>query len=573
MIGKTNGRFWLAATFVAICVAAVLRQQSLPQDLARRVTANSIIPAKRIAIDLKGKSRPVAVQRADRQSMSPVSMTRIDENLFLVANYRNIYAFDAEQNEAYPLKLDTPPAIWAPTAVHYSAYYDRLFIANYTGNDIIIAAIDRSGPHIALRFQGRLVDEPGIHEAEGIDVSAGGRYMAVANWGGDSVSLFERVTDRWVLRWQRPMLAAHGVSIVGSRVFASGKEIAKFDIATGNELGRIDQIDGRKIQFTTCLNYDNQTDGLIASDAIRGDVFTLTLDLAVKEVFGANGPTFDNLSMPYCVYRDRKATYILSTYQERIIRIDATGTTSFEFGKSNWATLPLMPEQTLQRDVWDGYLKTDSPSFAFFDTTIRSTYGGVLGDDGTQFMMPTRTGALSFGWLFYAVSVAKDGDWLMLTSNSATGVILFNQATKQIGSADLHEQDCWAMSDRIVCPSGQYDLSRLFEHATVIAPGSLGKVAKSLDIKPNTLLDELTSRGGLILKNDLTRSAALAYLKWAKGRTVPFMEYWIAWGIAYCDDQLLSAAMPQESRMPVRPSAFTLTADPAWPEASPSPAQ
>lgn len=452
-------------------------------------------PAKRIGVDLKGQSERIRIERADTQSLTPVSLTKIGTDLFLFANYRNIYVFDAARREAYPAALDQKVPIWNPTAVYYSAFYDRLFIANYTGKDVIIAKIDRSGPRLKLLLDERLTEN--IVGPEGIAISNGGQYMAIADYDEAHVSLFERIADRWQFRWKQPVVASHGVTFAGSSVYASGMTIAKFDVATGKELARVNALAGEPIQFATCIDYDEQTSELIASDAMSGRIATLTRDLAVKEMFGANGPTFANLSMPYCAYRDMHSTWILSTYQERIIRIERSGTTSFEFGAGRWD----YDQNVLMQPALEA-TNADTPSFAIFNKTVRPIYGGIAAKDNTRIMMPTRLGTLSNGWLFYITSAAQSGDWLLVTSNSTPAVLMLNRMTNQAGFAPLNEQDCWALARDIICPSRRYTLADLLSRATIVDPHSLPE--------------------------KFSRDEAAAYLKQAAGKTMPLVEYWLA---------------------------------------------
>ncbi len=199
-----------AALFAALFLLGVTAVQS----------ANTT--ARHLGVDLKGHSEHVQIERADEQSLAPVSMTRIGEDLFLFANYRNIYLFDAASRMAYPVRLDQKIPVWAPTAVYYSAYYDRLFIANYTGHDLIIAKIDRSEPRIRLLLYERLTDA-NIAGPEGIAIFNGGKYMAIANWEGGAVSLFERIDNRWQFQWKQTIAAAHGVAFAGEFLLRAGR--------------------------------------------------------------------------------------------------------------------------------------------------------------------------------------------------------------------------------------------------------------------------------------------------------------------------------------------------------------
>ena len=75
--------------------------------------------------------------------------------------------------------------------------------------------------------------------------------MAVANYEGNSIALFERASDQWQFRCKQPVVASHGVAFAGEAVFASGQTLAKFDVKSGAELARVDKLAGDPIQFAT----------------------------------------------------------------------------------------------------------------------------------------------------------------------------------------------------------------------------------------------------------------------------------------------------------------------------------
>ncbi len=403
-------------------------------------------PPKYIPQSFNGRHVHVTAERVGLNPLVPVSMSPVSAGQFLVANYSNIYLLDTKANTARIVHPEPTPPVWNPTSVHYSPYYDRAFIANYTGDDIIIARIQDDG---TLRIEEHL-RHPTVVGPENVYVTPGGRYLATANYVGNSVSLFERIDSAWQFRWSAPVSAAHGVTIVGDAVYAGGSTIvAKFDIATGHEMNRLTA----PIQFATCVNHDEQSNGLIVADTIAGRIYTMDLDLTPTNFMGSNGPTLANLSMPYCAYRDREATWILSTYQERIIRIDGA-VTSFEMKDEYW---PYLMPHTFASGSWS----KDRPSVSMFGRLVRPAYGGLTAMDGAVIPMPRSPYHDGKAWTIYLTSIAKDGDWVIMATVSSPIAMLYNQRTNEVKHVSHGEFDCWASDVDLMCPSRRYSSTEL----------------------------------------------------------------------------------------------------------------
>ncbi|WP_342711577.1 hypothetical protein AAFG13_07160 [Bradyrhizobium sp. B124] len=446
------------------------------------------------APDLQGNSIQVSLPKSQDGPMTPVSMTKISAREFLIANYRDVYLFDQDQRTAVPLEIDVELPVWYPTAVFYSAFYDRVFIANYVGGDIVVAQLERTRAGAKLHVTERIVDI-GIKGAEGVAISRGGRFMGVADYDGNVVSMFERVDDKWILRWKRDLLASHGIAMIGDEVFASGQgSIVKLSIETGQELARIANIGSQSIQFATCINEDESTGDLIGSDPMSGVVFTMTKSLQVKDVYGANGPTHANLSAPFCAYRDKDAVYILSTYQDRLIAISGAVTTSFEFGYPRWNYIADQSRFRYPSVTSRGSVQFDAPSYQMFDKTVRAAYGALAASDGTLLMMPARGDLFGDESTFYATGIASDPNWLVIVSNSSPKAVLYNRKTGALGGVTIGEWDCWAQASEILCPSRRYSI------------GELSAAAGMLDRE-----EEARMAGGWI------------------GSAIPLLKYWAEW--------------------------------------------
>lgn len=435
----------------------------------QQVQGRRQMPRRRIP-DLQGNSILVATPPTTDGPMLPVSMTRIGPHELLIANYRNIYLFDEDARTATPIKIDGDLPDWNPTAVFYSAFYDRVFIANYSGKDVLVAQLTRNGASVDLHLTERITNDEAIEGAEGVVISRGGRFMAVADYDGGALSVFERVDNQWLFRWRKPQLASHGVAIIGENVYSAGTTITKFAVETGAEIAKTTTIGSEPILFVTCLNEDESTGDLIGSDAITGTVFTMTRDLELKRRFGANGPTRANLSLPFCAYRDRRATYVLSTYQDRIVVITREGTTSYQFGRGGWDYLADQSAFRNEPDTYFGATPIDRPNYQMFGKSVRPSYDAIDMSDGKKLLMPARGQLFGGQEAFYLTSIVSNRDWLAIVANSSPRAILYNRKTGELGSAELGDWDCWAVATEVLCPSRRYSVADLASAVQMLDP-------------------------------------------------------------------------------------------------------
>jgi hypothetical protein len=475
-----SARVWLLLLAIAATVSVAVyaagktyeKIRGKTEEIMAAIHANKPLPPpppppilpipkelKRIAQSFTGRSVKIAAERVGLDPLTPVSMTQIAANQFLIANYTNIYLLDLDANTAKIIKPVSLPPVWNPTAVYFSPYYDRAFIANYTGNDILIAKID--GDRLTIEDH---MQHPTTIGPEGVLVTPGGRYLVSSNYLGNSVSLFERVDASWQFRWNTPLTAAHGATIVEDAVYAGGESlIAKFDLTTGKEKGRIAEVDGIPIGFATCVNHDEQSGGIIVADTIGGRIYTLDRDLNPIAVMGSNGPTLANLSMPYCAYRDRNTTWILSTFQERFIRIAEGVVTSFEMRENNH---PYLLPHTFSPQAWS----QDRPAVSMLGKSFRPAYGAVRSTDGLTLVLPNMSSSSARAWPNYLTSIATSGDWVLISSVSSPVALLHNRTTGALQYSVHGEFDCWSAEHVLQCPSRRYPLTELVARATPATP-------------------------------------------------------------------------------------------------------
>ena len=179
---------WNPPTELTDAVRSTAERMTRLEERERQVgTHLASMPGRERQIpDIRGSSIAVALDRHDEGPMAPVSAARIGAHEFLIANYQDIILFDQDRRTAVPVQIDVELPVWNPTAVFYSAFYDRVFIANYSGKDVVVAQLVRDGGVPKLHLTERIVHEAAIHGAEGITVSKGGRFMAIADYEGNA---------------------------------------------------------------------------------------------------------------------------------------------------------------------------------------------------------------------------------------------------------------------------------------------------------------------------------------------------------------------------------------------------
>ena len=442
VIGLAAGGYyaWTRAQAALITLDARLGQIEAQLQREERPLPNGL--------DLSAKLQTFLKVPADGEQgvWTPVSLAPIGPSTFIVANYNNLYVVDEMSATITPLRKPDGVPIWNPTAVYYSLFYNLLFVANYTGQDVLVLALDRSTGGVALRLVEQITE--GIKGAEGIVVSQGGRYLAVANWEGASVALFERRGGSSNLRWSAPLVSAHEVTIIDDEIFASGVELVRFRL-DGMEIARVHELGGAPLLFATCVN-PTIDGGLVVSDTMSGSVWFTTRDFQVHQRIGQNGPTYRHLDMPYCSYEFGSRVFILSTYQSRIITIENGMATSW-LSTRGWNYLDQVGFPNSQQ--WRGPTKFDHPPVALWGKEFMPGYGSLAQLDGKGILLlPNRKGMFSAGWLYYVATVAQSDDYVVILSNSSPEMIVYRQADGGVGSAMIGQWDCWASGGDVLCP-------------------------------------------------------------------------------------------------------------------------
>lgn len=285
-----------------------------------------------------------------KKSASCVSLALYDEGLLLIARYSSgmhlLNLKTGEMSEIKPENLESCKVlggdgtsankkVWNPTGLYFDSHTKMLYVANYTGHNILVGNITDKGTFAVEK----MIVAEGLTSPENIAVNETGNRIAVADYDGNSIFLFDK--DGIVL-WQRDMPLAHGVEISDSSVYGTSlgnREIVQFDYS-GNEIRRVGHCANSGINaymWPTSLEFHKGK--LIVTDAHTGRLTVLNEKLEYETALGSNGPYVTNFNYPYAAIVIGNRLYVADTFANRILEMDMEGNLLIQYSQE----LPRIP--------------------------------------------------------------------------------------------------------------------------------------------------------------------------------------------------------------------------------------
>src|SRR5262249_24615900 len=145
---------------------------------------------------------------------------------YLCCNYKVLQEVDLRTGDVRTLTPSPTPDIWEPTGLFPLPEQERVLVANYHGRDVLEMVRDGDQLQTIQRYT-----HPGMRSPENVAVTADGTRVAVADYDGDRLWLFERSGK---LAWSREIGQAHGVAFGPDYVVVSSlrdRRISRFDLA------------------------------------------------------------------------------------------------------------------------------------------------------------------------------------------------------------------------------------------------------------------------------------------------------------------------------------------------------
>ena len=87
--------------------------------------------------------------------------------------------------------------------------------------------------------------------------------------------------------------------------------------------------------------------------------------------------------------------------------------------------------------------------------------------------LPLRRGLFGYPWAYYWTTAAQGGDLIILVANSSPIALVYDRVGNALGEAALGELGCWAIADRVLCPSRAYSPTDLRGRALMLKPDDI----------------------------------------------------------------------------------------------------
>lgn len=384
----------------------------------------------------------------------PVAIAEVAPGKFVVANYQDVFLFHSDSNEISITTVNMNGFVgkFVPTNFAFVPGTNRLFIANYLGNDILETTFDLARNEITVL--GRIRDEKTI-SPEG--VAFDGRLLATANYDGNNVQVFEKMDGSWKSICDIPVPWAHGVAFVNGNLFATGlkeRKLHRID-PTGCKIvgstGSIGWEPGKFLWPTSVAPFGN--DAVLVADAHTGLLTVIGADdFSVKHAFGGNGPGRTGFNMPYSAIASGGSLWVTSTYGGRLFKIDiATGRANSWDVSADRQWKSVFPRSSfLNSHSYEDYVR-QGMDMTLGGKCYRASYSGVLAcsDYGDKTSFPS-----------YFVQIAKVRNGYVAISPQHDLAHYFSTSIDSPQSITIGF-DNWLVDGTIVSPSGQIDVETL----------------------------------------------------------------------------------------------------------------
>jgi len=427
--------------------------------------------------------------------LSNVSMAKVKDGYYAIASYGYIVLLN-RQNKEYCM-VDMGSESQNPTGL-YSDGDGTLFVANYTRNNILYGNIDIDSCKYNIE---RVYQTKSLISPE--NVYSNGKVLVAANYDGSNVMAID--LDSGAELWATKVINAHGVTIIGDRVYASGlweRKIFEMDINNGKILRSYgsEGSDTSKGQFlwpTSIYPIDN--DNLVISDAHSGHISFFNIkNFNISKYTGGNGPTFKFFNYPYAATLIDNELFVLSAFKGNILVIDHDKMQvkeTWHFGKPKWDyDLTIEESKYPMIKKWKGYVDIDTTehplkigkhqyylAYARLRPIIKKACPTLtLTEVSTTFID---------SYLYIPQNLNLQDEWNLVLSSSTNSAFAISRhlasQTPIILPYNLKFKDVWINKNELVSPYGILDKDL---------------IAKQLNLSKRKILDLYNSIGYIPLQ-------------------------------------------------------------------------
>ena len=443
-----------------------------------------------------------------------VSMAKVQDNYYAIASYGYIVLLN-RQNKQYCV-VDMGNESQNPTGL-YSHGDGKLFIANYTRNNILYGNIDIASCkyNIEKVYQSKSLISPE-------NIYSNGEVLVSANYDGSTVTAID--LDSGAELWVTKVPNAHGVTIVGDRVYATSlrkRKIFEMDINNGNILQSYgekgsDTANGQFLWPTSIYPIDN--DNLVISDAHTGHISFFNIkDFNISKYTGGNGPTFKFFNYPYSATLIDNELFVLSAFKGNILVIDYNKmqvTETFHFGKPKW-NYDLEIEESKYPIIkkWKGYvhIETKNHPLEIGEQKYHLSYVRLhpiikkvcpilsLAEVLTIFVDSS---------LYFPQKLNLQDEWNLIFSSSSKSAFAISRhlasETPVILPYNLKFNDVWINNNELVGPQGILDKDLMARHLN-LSKGKIFNLYNSIGYIPLEELVWILSQTGSCPLNEIEK--------------------------------------------------------------------
>jgi hypothetical protein len=333
----------------------------------------------------------VTIVQPDLDDLLVSAAVMADRETLLITTYHDILSLNIHTGKVTRLVPDLGSlnnTKYVPTGIAIGRRTGSVFLANYLANDILIGHVRAN----RVVFEQELSGD-GLVSPENVAATPDESWLVSANFDGSTATAFTLVGDRYVPKWKTQVPSAHGVAILGDRVFVSSlllRKIIVLDLNDGHEIGSF----GQPGWNTRCLDFlwptgievaENKV--IVISDAHTGGIYRIAFDGSAGkliDVIGGTAPGPGGLQMPYAAISIGDDLAILSTFSPKLLIIGPTQPNAPPTIKTLIVQQAHQTAQRSDRDPspplgvgWNGYVHLASASMTISGFQTVPSYGAL----------------------------------------------------------------------------------------------------------------------------------------------------------------------------------------------------
>jgi len=393
----------------------------------------------------------------------PVAITGVGGADYLIADYVHVFLFNAHSGSLKLLQIDMGGIIskFEPTAFAIDAENDRIFIANYHGNNILIGRLDKE--RNSLKIVGELGDANTV-SPEGVVFN--GSLLATANYDGSNVQVFEPSGEGWSTRCDIPVKQAHGIAFLGRYIYARSlwyRQVIRIDPESCAVVGRTGGRGWKRGQYlwpTFIAPWDDKS--IAITDAHTGMISVVDArTLSVTRTFGGNGPGLDGLNMPYAISVEGENVLVTNTFGSRIVAFnkESGGMTDVWAAKPIWPGVAYEYRYSIAAERRNTYGTRNDISIKIGGECYHPGYAEMVKCEDRH--QSISVGPFNGIYNYMIEAVRTEHGVFLFSSNSPWSLYYDSADDPEHPRQVLLGRDHWLVDGRVIGPDGAVDLDKL----------------------------------------------------------------------------------------------------------------